>query len=64
MTMVRGSSSLVPEAVMAIVCVGADLAKNGFAVDGVDEVGNAARTSVIEMPPDWSLPRRREPTKA
>ena len=27
-TMGSGSSSLVPEAVMAIVCVGVDLAKN------------------------------------
>lgn len=40
----RRSSSLVPEAVLAIVCVGVDLAKNGFAVDGVDEVGKAVRT--------------------
>lgn len=44
MTMRWDSSSLVPEAVLAIVCAGADLAKNGFAVDGVEEVGNAART--------------------
>ena len=35
------SSSLVPEAVLAIVCVGVDLAKNGFAIHGIDEVGKA-----------------------
>jgi transposase len=35
------SSSLVPEAVMAIVCVGVDLAKNVFAIHGVDDVGKA-----------------------
>jgi transposase len=35
------SSSLVPEAVMAIVCVGGDLAKNVFAIHGVDDVGKA-----------------------
>ena len=29
---------------MAIVCVGADLAKNGFAIHVVDKVGNAVRT--------------------
>ena len=35
------SSSLVPEAVRAIVCVGVDLAKNVFAIHGVDDVGKA-----------------------
>ena len=41
MTMEGVSSSLVPEAVRAIVCVGVDLAKNGFAIHGVDDVGKA-----------------------
>ena len=35
------SSSLVPEAVVAIVCGGVDLAKNVFAIHGVDDVGKA-----------------------
>jgi hypothetical protein len=59
------SSSLVPEAVMAIVCVGVDLAKNVFAIHGVDDVGKAvggnlgchapgcSRRSVICLGVDW-----------
>jgi len=41
-------SSLAPEAVMAIVCVGVDLAKNVFAIHGVDDVSKAV----------WVEPRR------
>jgi transposase len=40
-TMGGAFSSLVPEAVMAMVCVGVDLAKNAFAIHGVDDVGKA-----------------------
>ena len=39
MTMDGDSSSLVPKAVRAIVCVGVDLAKNVFAIHCVDDVG-------------------------
>ena len=41
MTMGGISSSLAPEAVMAIVCAEVDLAKYVFAVHGVDDVGKA-----------------------
>ena len=41
MTMGGASSSLVPAAVMAIVCVGVDLAKHVFAIHSVDAVGKA-----------------------
>jgi len=37
------SSSLVTEVVVVIVCVGVKLAKNGFVIHGVDDVGKAGR---------------------
>ncbi len=37
----KGFFITLPEAVMSIVCVGVDLAKNVFAIHGVDEVGKA-----------------------
>ena len=38
-------SSLAPEAVMAIVCVGVDLAKHVFVTQGVDDAGKAVGAS-------------------
>ena len=62
MTMDGDSSSLVPKAVRAIVCGGVDLAKNVFAIHGVDDVGEAvwaqarvprARLLVAFSHPPW-----------
>jgi hypothetical protein len=41
-TMGGVSSSLVPEAVMAIVCVGVNLATNVIAIYGIDDADEAA----------------------
>ncbi len=50
------SSSLVPAAVMAIVCVGVDLAKNVFAIHGFDHIGsdrgNSMETAIPDQPTD------------